>query len=62
MYFNLFPLDLVREGKKQSVLIPRFLARAKQMVPLIEMRKTGRERDRFRQENQEFAFSKLNLR
>ena len=40
MYFNLFPLDLGREGKKQSVLIPRFLARAKQMVPGIEMRKT----------------------
>lgn len=32
------------------------------MVPLIEMRKTGRGRDRFRQENQEFALNKLNLR
>lgn len=28
----------------------------------IEMRKTGRERNRFRQENQEFALNKLNLR
>ena len=32
------------------------------MVPLIEMRKTGREINRFRQENREFALNKLNLR